>query len=262
MNNANYEIIFTPKMDEYKLTQSNDLVEASYQLSTSETRLLMMIVSQLNSGRPPKTAEFTIHAKDYAATFNLSEKRAYNALKEISESLFAREIKLKKRDGKGQLRLRWIYKQADYLDKLGTLTIGLSPDILYHLTGLHKKFTSIEFKEIKNLEYRAYRFYALFKNIIDVQSKYNKKSINKEMTLEEIRDLLDIPGKYPRFCDFQRWVLDPSVNSIKEKTSIDVTWEKIKKGRATVGINFCVCCLDNKVKLIGEGKHPHQKAAS
>ena len=238
---------YSPEMEGYQVSQSNELVEASYHLSDNEQRLLMFAAMHIDPIRPKNVFEFTIHATDFAKAFGLQDVTAYRFLKELTDTIYEREIVLKKRDTKGKTRLRWVYK-ADYIDNEGTVVLGLSPDITHHLTKLHSRFTSTTFQQIKHLSFRSFRIFNLLKNKHDIAVNYKKKP-SHTISLDEFKRLLDIEDQYPRFCDFKKWVLLPIVQEINDTTNMTIGWEPDKRGRTTVGIYFKEITMDEQMSL-------------
>ena len=61
-------------------------------------------------------------------------------------------------------------------------------------------------------------------------------------------------GQYIRIYDFERFVLKPSMEEINELTDINVSYEKVKKGRKVVGIEYTISSKDDKsyIKYLNE----------
>ena len=66
-----------------------------------------------------------------------------------------------------------------------------------------------------------------------------KKSGERFIKIEHLRKTFQIePEKYPRFTDFRRRVIEPSVKEIEEKTDWVISWEPVKTGRQITSLSF------------------------
>src|SRR6185312_12312842 len=103
--------------------------------------------------------------------------------------------------------------------------------IIPYLTLLHEQFTSYELKQVSQLN-TAYsiRFYEILVQFIKTGERY--------LTLEKLRDLLELKDQYHRFYDLKKYVIDPSIIDINEKTNLTVEWDVMKKGRTITGLIF------------------------
>ena len=73
--------------------KSNKVVEASYKLSLNEQRLILMCIAKVNSTKPLLASErFEVSAKEFAKKFKISESKAYQTIKDVSEQLFERYV--------------------------------------------------------------------------------------------------------------------------------------------------------------------------
>ena len=74
--------------------KSNTLVEACFNLSLTEYRILHVAFTELAEYESDKglfhTREFRVYAKDYSKLFNTDESDAYKVLRDASERLFNR----------------------------------------------------------------------------------------------------------------------------------------------------------------------------
>ena len=45
-------------------------------------------------------------------------------------------------------------------------------------------------------------------------------------------------NQYPRFTDFRRFVIEPSIKEIEKKSDWMISWEPVKKGRKITSLTF------------------------
>ena len=213
------------------VTKSNYLVEAGYKLSLNEQRLILSAIAQLDSRKPiPKDNDFTITAEEFSKTFNIPVKQAYETLDDAASRLYERDIKTYDKTAKTRERFRWV-DGVRYWDGEAKVTLSFSKLIIPYLTLLHQQFTSYELKQVSQLSTAyAIRFYELLMQFIKTEERY--------ITLERLRELLELKDQYPRFFDFKKRIIEPSITGINAKTNLDVEWDVMKKGRNITGLIF------------------------
>ena len=214
-----------------KVTQSNRLVEASHTLTLNEKRLVLCAASLIDPRKPlPKDGYLTIRADAFADVFGLDVRHAYEALDDAASRLFERDIR---RYSKGKVveRMRWVF-HVKYRQGQGCVELGFSPTVLPHLTMLNREFTSYQLKQIGNLS----SFYAV--RLYELMSQFLKLG-QRECTLDQLRQMLDLGDKYPNVKDMRRWVLDPALKELAS-TELAVTAEPRRQGRKIVGFSFTI----------------------
>ena len=78
------------------IVKSNQVIEAGYELSTSEQRLILSAIEQIPKGIPVSSNEiYQINAKDFVRLFGVHEKTAYRDLKEAVLSCMTDQLLLK-----------------------------------------------------------------------------------------------------------------------------------------------------------------------
>ena len=60
----------------------------------------------------------------------------------------------------------------------------------------------------------------------------------REVSIQDLRFILNIGDKYPLFYDFKKRVIEPAIKEINEKTPMQISYEQKKKGKTVVGIAF------------------------
>ncbi|MGJ8526879.1 Replication initiation protein [Halomonadaceae bacterium LMG 33818] len=219
-------------MDKNKVTQSNKLIEASHTLTLNEKRLVLCAASMIDSRRPmPKDGYITIHAERFADIFGMELRHAYESMKEASNRLFNRDVR-RYEGGKVVERMRWVF-HVKYKEGTGCVELGFSPTVAPHLSLLNKEFTSYQLRQIGGLT----SFYAI--RIYELMRQFSKTN-NRECSLERIKEMLDITEKYKNVKDLKRWVLEPALKEVNERTDIEVAMESLKKGRSIVGFKFSI----------------------
>jgi plasmid replication initiation protein len=210
-------------MSKLVITKSNHLIEASYKLSLNELRLILIAISQIDGRKPiDKENDFTIAADEFSKVFNIPINQTYEALRNATSHLYERDIKTHDKLTKSVERFRWVDK-VKYWGGEAKVTLSFSRWVIPYLTLLHKQFTSYDLKQISNMK-SAYsiRFYELLTQFI--------RTGERHITLEKLRELLELKEQYVRFFDFKKYILIPSMMDINETTDIRVEWDVVKKG--------------------------------
>jgi len=223
-------------MVENKVTQSNKLIEASHTLTLNEKRLVLCAASLIDPRKPlPKDGYLTIRADTFADVFGLDVKHAYAALDDAATKLFNRDIR---RYAKGKVveRMRWVF-HVKYKEGQGCVEMGFSPTILPHLTMLNKEFTSYQLKQIGSLS----SFYSV--RLYELMSQFLKLG-ERECTLDQLRQMLDLGEKYQDVKDMRKRVLDPALKELNAHTDLAVVAEPRRKGRKIVGFSFTIAKND------------------
>lgn len=211
------------------ITKHNSLIEASYKLSLNEQRLVLLCIARLDTRKPlPKDNLFTITAKEFAKTFGIEEKHAYEALDEAASSLYERDIKTF--DGKYRERFRWVCG-VQYHDNEGKVTLGFSNWVTPYLTMLHERFSSYKLKQIAGL--RSVYSIRLFEFL--TQFKSTGKLL---IELDRFKDRLEIKNEYKRFYNLRMRVIEPAVKELREKSNLEINWKPIKSGKTIKQLEF------------------------
>ncbi|MEJ1368378.1 MAG: replication initiation protein [Candidatus Sedimenticola sp. (ex Thyasira tokunagai)] len=215
--------------DRIVITKANALIEASYTLSLHEQRMILACAAQLDGRKPiPKGNMFTLTVEEYAELFGLEQSSLYTYMEEAANKLYERDIRQVK--GRTKKRTRWVYL-AEYCKGEGKVKLGFSPEIAPYITLLHRRFTSYKLSEISGLT--STHSIRIFEMLMQYQSTgvFN-------ISVEELRERLQLENKYPRFANFKQRIIEPTAEEIRKKTSIEVQWTAIKKGRRVARIEF------------------------
>lgn len=221
------------------VTQSNRLIEAAHTLTLNEKRLVLLAASMLDPRKPhPKDGRLLIRAEVFAEVFDMDPKNAYLALNDAADRLYDRDIRSYK-GGKVVKRMRWVYL-CDYKEGRGCVELGFSPTVVPQLTLLNKEFTSYQLRQIGKLgSFYAIRLYELMAQFLKVKQR--------ECTLQQLREMLDLGDKYANVKDLRKRVLDKALEEVNAHTDLKVTAEPRRKGRAIIGFTFAI-----KTKASGE----------
>lgn len=224
-------------MNATKLTvyKANEVIEAGYKISLNEQRIVLACIAQVDSKKELlATDEFELSAKDFSILFDVSEKRAYQALIEVTENLFNRYIVIKKpfphRPNIDKLKTRWI-SSVFYNKSEGKITLRFAQDILPYLSSLESCFTKYELKHIgKMTSIYAIRLYELL-----MQWRTTGK---REVEINWLKEQFELEESYSRMYDLKKYVIEPAIKDINAHSNFSVSWEQRKTGRTVTHLIF------------------------
>lgn len=215
-----------------KVTQDNALIEASYSMTLDEKRLLIAAISRLDPESKAwlkGIAEVEISVKEWVSLYSISDKDAYQRLNRASIRLFHRYVRIYGDNKKGK-DIRWI-QSREYDEGCGTIRIVFAGVILHYLTGMVDQFTSYDLLGVQGLKsihsIRMYEVACQFKSVG-----------HRSLTLEQIKNMLDLGDSYPRWVDLKKRVIDRACKEISEKSDLELTYTMIKQVRSVVGIKL------------------------
>lgn len=211
-----------------KIAKSNYLIEASYNLSLQEQRLILACLSKVNSTQDPKR-EVSLLASEYSELMKVSIKNAHGELYSAANKLYERSVIVA--DPEKTEEFRWIQKKVIFHKGEGKITLSWSEDVLAYIGQLKRRFTTYRLADIANLNTSyAIRIYELL-----MQFNATKKRL---ISLGEFRKLFQLEDKYPLFKDLNKWVIKPAVKEINDSSNLIVYYSTKKKGKHVIALEF------------------------
>jgi plasmid replication initiation protein len=211
------------------VTKANALIEASYNLTLNEQRIILACAAKLDGRKPmPRDAVFVLSVEEFIGLFGSDPRNAYAEMEEAATKLYERDIR--RIEGTTRKRLRWVY-MAEYKKGEGKVRLGFSPEIAPYLTMLHKRFTSYKLEEVASL--RSTYAIRLFEMLV----QFSETGLFV-ISVADFKLRLGLDEKYDRFSNLKARVIDPAVKELVTKTSLDIVWQGIKKGKAVDRLEF------------------------
>ena len=215
-------------MDKNQVVKSNQVIEASYQLSAVEQRIVLAAISRIPKNQPITDDELYPVSINELRQLGVHEKTAYRDLKEGINRLYERSINLSIDDK--SIKMRWV-QEIQFLDSQSVIGIRFSKPILPFISNLSREFTKYALSDIAGINSGyGIRIYELL-----VQYRQIGK---REISVESLRTMLELGKKYPLFADFKKRVIDTAIDQINEYSPLKVTYEQKKTGRKVTHIIF------------------------
>ncbi len=219
------------------VVKDNALINASYNLDLVEQRLILLaIVEARESGKGINANNpLEVHAESYINQFNVARQTAYQALKDASKDLFARQFSYQEMNKRGNIEnvlSRWV-SEIRYIDAEATVKLIFAPAIVPLITKLEEQFTKYELQQVSNLSSAyAVRLYELL-------IAWRSTGQTPVIELEEFRKKIGVlDDEYKRMGNFKDRVLHLAIAQVNEFTDITVKYEQHKKGRSIYGFSF------------------------
>lgn len=206
----------------YIIAKGNDLITASYSLTISEQRVILLCLAKLDSRKALRPGyEFTVSVDDMCKETGVTRENAYRDLRSAVSKLYNRNILLDINEP--EATMRWIWKKVPSHEN-GAVIISFSPEIMPYISELKERFTRYRLKDV-----------AKFKNsysirIYELLSQYKDNS-ERKVSVKWLREVLALNGKYPRNIDLKRNVILPAINEINDHSNLFVIASDVKLGK-------------------------------
>jgi plasmid replication initiation protein len=226
---------------------SNALTRAGHGLSLSEKRIVGSAIAKLDSRSAVPPAGGVVRTKltaaEFAETFDIDLDTAYRQLKSAAKHLYERSITFyepaSRRKGKAieptMTTMRWV-GSVKYHKGEGWVELYWWPQLMTHLVGLKKHFTSIQLKQTTAL--RSAYSWRLLELLMRFDDKKKEDGV-AEYTLEDFEASMGPPPSIKgNFGQLRRRVIDPAVKELNGKDGWAITWEAVKRGRVVKAVRF------------------------
>jgi plasmid replication initiation protein len=218
------------------VVKSNALVEASYRLTLNEQRLILSCISQIRRDEPvTDKIMYSVFASEFAKICGTDPKIAYQQLQSAAVTLKRREVRITQEpNGQGRrkktLVANWV-QTIEYTEGEGTVKLRFNHDMLPYLTELSRCFTSYKLRNVVCMSSSyGVRIYELLAQWV--------KFGEKEISVQWLKENLQIEKKYEKLRDFKRRVLDPAIKDINKNSDLWAKWSQKKTGRKVTHLIF------------------------
>ena len=239
------------ELSKRKVVEHNSLITSIAKMDKTPLKMFELAVSCIDTEEPPKDHTVYLSKEELFAFFKVSDNDKHSRFKQAVENMQKQaffKIKEKKEHGfefENIVPIPYV-KWTDYHDEV---TIRFSPEIMPYLINLKKNFTQHALSDISELNSKysiiLYRWLSMNYNQYE---HYNCKGGRREeqveayrnpsISIRELREMTDTVNEFKRFYDFEKWILRQPLEEINDHTSFNVTYDKVKKGRAIDSIVF------------------------
>jgi plasmid replication initiation protein len=218
-----------------QINMSNDLTTAAHNLTLGEKRIIMSCVAQLDSVRLDSGRyKIKVSAMEFAETFKIDPKTAYEQLKGVASKLYERSIKriIETHKGKKITKHRWV-SSVTYHEGEGWLELGFSHEATPYLMALRGNHTSYKLEQASALR-SVYSW-----RLLEMLMQFKKTGLLR-LSVEEFCHAMEVPKTYEKnFKDLRNRVIEPAIKELQGKDNWIIQWEGKKKGgRKITGLEF------------------------
>lgn len=216
--------------------KSNALVEAAYRLSVQEQRILLACISQVRRDEAVTDETlYSVGAADLAKLSGTAVEAAYSELKAAALRLKRREVRLTQEpNGKGKkpkvMITGWV-QTIFYIEGEGRIELRFSKDMLPYLTELTRQFTRYALADVAKMD-SAYGI-----RLYELLMQWGSQG-HREIEVSQLREWLQLEGRYPLMAELRRCVIEPAVQQINEHSPLRVSFEPRKTGRKITHLTF------------------------
>jgi plasmid replication initiation protein len=215
---------------------ANDFIE-NYRspLTVFQKKLIYMVARQVRTD-DEDFQDYIVPVKDIAVEIlglpPSAAKYIYNYINEETTKLFAKP--LFKRTDDGWIKFSW-FTRLEYIGSQGILKARFSPELKPVFLFLKSRFTKLPYSVLINLKLKhTDEIYALLKEYEGV----GKREIDLQTLKTKL--MVEYDPAYKKYYDFKRYILNPCIKEINEKTDIEVSFKEVKQGRKVFALSFYI----------------------
>ncbi len=253
--------------------KSNDFISAKYKSSLLENQVMAIALTRIEVNANDKDSP--LEARLYPGELKKlvsDPAHIYRDLKKLAKTITGHTMFLE--DGKGNFKAFSVVPNADYID--GVFIIKFNNELRDHVLGLESNFTNMELAVMTDFKRNtSFRLYEVLKKdawkIPKASKGETEPSVQVEYNISELRFIIGLANsddptvknamanmgnlvdwdalydkldkkdkKYEEWRDFQRRILKPAQEELKEKSDIRFDYEGLREGRKTKRILFTI----------------------
>ena len=212
------------------VAMENGLIPAFARIGKTEKRFLAYCIAQLNPVEETELGLIEFRVQDFAKIFDLALTHTYEAIRNVADTLNSRSFR--RYENGVHKSDTWVW-WSEYNEENGSIKIRLNERLTPLLLNLkEKQFIQFALKQAKDFTNAGWSLYVILKQWL--------KAGSQDFEIEELKALMDMTGKYKRWAEFSRQVIEPAIENINEVSDLRVSYEKIKRGRTVTGLSFII----------------------
>lgn len=231
------------------ISLTNALARSAHGLTLIEKRVLFCAIAKIDNRKydPQSYANgmlfrSTLHANEYAESFDVPLQNAYIQMRDAADKLLRRYVtfyelrELSKGSRKKPVLMRsnWV-QDVTYLDQKGTVEIVWTRKIAGELLNLKEtQFTKYRLKQAAQLRsIYSWRMLEIMESYINKNEKDPDKKGSGwfQMTVDEFATRMNATDKQVKdFAAIRRRIIEPAIKDLTEKDGWIVKWKPLKNG--------------------------------
>lgn len=239
------------ELSKRKVVEHNSLITSIAKMDKTPLKMFELAVSLIDTENPPEDQTVYLSKREMFAFFNVDDSNKHSRFKEAIEKMQKQAFfQIKKEHDKGFKFVSIVpIPYVEWTDYNDEVKIEFHREIMPYLINLKNNFTQHALSDISELNSKyaiiLYRWLSMNYNQYDhysVKGGRREKQVesyrNPEISMHGLRQMTDTVDEYKRFYNFEKWVLKEPLSEITNHTTLNVTYEKIKKGRSIDSIVF------------------------
>lgn len=239
------------ELSKRKVVEHNSLITSIAKMDKTPLKMFELAVSLIDTENPPEDQTVYLSKREMFAFFNVDDSNKHSRFKEAIEKMQKQAFfQIKKEHDKGFKFVSIVpIPYVEWTDYNDEVKIEFHREIMPYLINLKNNFTQHALSDIAELNSKyaiiLYRWLSMNYNQYDhysVKGGRREKQVesyrNPEISMHDLRQMTDTVDEYKRFYNFEKWVLKEPLSEITNHTTLNVTYEKIKKGRSIDSIVF------------------------
>lgn len=232
----------TKKPASLLVTQANELVEARYNLTIGEQRLILTMIAHIQ----PDDQDFKpydISLQELAEFLGIDKNHVYADCKKLTKTLLGRVVEIKE---EGRLiQTHWV-SSADYVDGTGVVSLSFDPLLKPYLLQLKSNFTSCKLAML--LSFRSQytmRMYQLLRRYAYVK--------HQDISLIDLRNTLGLTAdQHQLYGNLKKNILLPVQRELNQKSDLSFEFEEIKRGRRVESLRLTI--INKTTAIVDQSK--------
>ncbi|WP_273715530.1 RepB family plasmid replication initiator protein [Leuconostoc mesenteroides] len=239
------------ELSKRKVVEHNSLITSIAKMDKTPLKMFELAVSLIDTENPPEDQTVYLSKREMFAFFNVDDSNKHSRFKEAVEKMQKQAFfQIKKEQNKGFKFISIVpIPYVEWTDYNDEVKIEFHREIMPYLINLKNNFTQHALSDIAELNSKyaiiLYRWLSMNYNQYEhysVKGGRREEQIesyrNPTMSIQDLRQMTDTVDEYKRFYNFEKWVLKEPLSEITNHTTLNVTYEKIKKGRSIDSIVF------------------------
>lgn len=239
------------ELKDRKVAQHNDLITSVAKMDKIPLKIFELAVSCIDTENPPKDNVIYISKKELFSFFDVSDSNKHSRFKDSVEKMQEQAFFEVREEGKKGFKFRRILPipTVGWNDFDDEVFIRFNPDIMPYLIELKTNFTQYALTDIMDLESKysiiLYKWLSMNYNQFETYSFKGNRSHkqldsyrNPKLSLTELRTMSDTEDTYKDNRDLIRYIVDNAKEEINKFTHLNISYEKIRKGRSISEIQF------------------------
>ena len=239
------------ELSKRKVVEHNSLITSIAKMDKTPLKMFELAVSLIDTDNPPQDQTVYLSKQEMFAFFKVNDNDKNSRFKQAIEKMQKQAFfQIKKEHDKGFKFVSIVpIPYVEWTDYNDEVKIEFHREIMPYLINLKTNFTQHALSDIAELNSKyaiiLYRWLSMNYNQYDhysVKGGRREKQVesyrNPEISMHDLRQMTDTVDEYKRFYNFEKWVLKEPLSEITNHTTLNVTYEKIKKGRSIDSIVF------------------------